>query len=56
MFGLRANYIIAEVEFHEGEDLEEEMEAQREQEKLEQEVLTMHMYSRFVCTNNNVGF
>ena len=38
VFGVRANYIIAEVEFHEGEDLEEELEAQREQDKLEQEV------------------
>ena len=32
VFGIKANYIIAEVEFHEGEDLgEEDMDGQGEQ-------------------------
>lgn len=38
MFGIHANYIIAEVEFFEGEDPEEPQDDEKQQE--EQEVLS----------------
>ena len=44
MFGIHANYIIAEVEFFEGEDPEEPQDDERQQE--EQEVYKFEFHSK----------